>query len=385
MDGIKKSLRVKKPKIAIITSFPRHQRVEVYNEMAKDNEINFCVFYLRKLPYGRNWEYGPKIEHNAIFIPELRIYRHFYLSPGFLKKFIKYNPDLMIMTQYATLGMQMLMYLESIRKKPWIFWSEIPYVQYAENPIIHNEYLRKYLRKLFLLPVKYFPKEIWGVGARAVKEYQKIARDRIVVKNLPYFANLDRFFLAAKSRQSASCVRFLFSGSLSLRKGADVVAKAIKLLSDQGLNFEIHIAGKGPLEKEFKNLPDSVWKHIHWYGFLQLNDIPKVYSQTDVLLFPSRHDGWGMTLGEGMAAGMPVISTSYTGAAVDMLKDGYNGFLLSKITAKHLADTMCKFITNPKLIKKMGYQALKTSEKYTYKIGAHTFLNMIKNALDTYL
>jgi len=376
---------MKKKKVAIITSFPRAQRVEVYNEMSQLNKIKFRVFYLRKLPYGRYWEDGPTIKHDAVFIPELRVYKHFYFSPGLLKAYIKYDPNLMIMTQYAAFGMQLLMYFESLRKRPWIFWSEAPHVRYAEDPIIRNDYLRKYLRALALLPISYLPKEVWGVGKHAVQKYRRIVRNRIPVKNLPYFADLDRFFLANERRNPATCVRFLFLGSISLRKSADIVAEAVKLLSERGYDFEIHIAGKGPLEIEFKNLPTSAQKHIYWYGFLQLKDIPQIYSRADVLLFPSRYDGWGMTLVEGMASGMPVISTPQVGAAVDMLINGVNGFLLPELTVNNLIAAMRQFIVEPGIIRKMGYRAWKTSKMYTHKVGAHIFLNMIKDALDVYI
>ena len=79
-------------KVAIITSFPRAQRVEVYNEMARLDEIDFRVFYLRKLPYGRHWKYGPSIEHNAVFIPEVRLRPHLYLSPGLIPTYLAYKP-----------------------------------------------------------------------------------------------------------------------------------------------------------------------------------------------------------------------------------------------------------------------------------------------------
>lgn len=374
-----------KPRIAIVTSFPRHQRVEVYNEMAKNNEINFCVFYLRKLPYGRDWKYGPKIEHNAIFIPEQRIYKHLYLSPGFLEKFIKYKPDLTIVTQYSSPVMQILMYLESIRKRPWIFWSEIPYVRYAENPIIYNKFFRNIFRNIALFPIAHFSMEIWGIGSRAVKEYRRIAKSNIIVRNLPYFANLNHFYYAKRCRKSSSCVRFLFSGSLTIRKGADILADAVKLLAKRNVNFEIHIAGKGPLEKKFRQLSDSESKHVFLYGFLQLDDVYKIYRKADILLFPSRHDGWGMTLVEGMAAGMPVISTCYTGAAIDMIRNSYNGFVLSKLTAEELAEAMYKFIKEPALINTMGKRAYETSKLYTYKVGARMFIDLIRCAITKYV
>lgn len=371
-----------KPKVAIITSFPRAQRIHVYNEMARLNEIDFRVFYLRKMPHGRHWEYGPSIEHDAVFIPELRLRPHLYLSPGLLRAYRDYSPDLMIMTQYASLGMQLLMYHDSIFKHPWVFWSEIPHVLYAENPIIRNEKLRAFSRYVALVPIRYWSCEVWGIGKRAVKAFEEIVNKNIPVRNLPYYADLDQFFSVEASRSMSSCVRFLFSGSLSLRKGADVVAEAIQYLSDNEHNFEVHIAGKGPLTSCFEKLTKNAREKVTLYGFLQLNEIPDAYCKADILIFPSRHDGWGMTLPEGLAAGMPAISTTQTGAAVDMIRDGVNGILLKNIDKEHLANAMLMFIKNPDLIPKMGSNAIETAKRYTHQIGAHIFTDMIKRVCD---
>lgn len=370
------------PKVAIITSFARAQRVEVYNEMARLGEVNFRVFYLRKLPHGRHWEYGPEIEHDHVFIPEYRLRPHVYLSPGLLREYLRYAPDLMIMTQYASPAMQKMMYLETARRRPWVFWAEAPNVRY-ETPIIANEVIRTGLRKIALHPLHY-ANEIWAIGWRAVEEYREAVGDRVPVKNLPYFSDLDRFFAAGEERRRASRVRFLLCGSLNLRKGADVVAEAAHVLHDEGLDFELHVVGKGPLNVQFNALPEGVKEHIHLYGFRQLDEIPQFYKNSDVLLFPSRHDGWGMTLPEGLAAGMPVVSTEQTGAAVDMISDGQNGFRLPEVTLENLAAAMRRLILQPQLLDEMGVSSRQTAGHYTHRVGARKFLDMIHHALRAY-
>ena len=43
---------------------------------------------------------------------------------------------------------------------------------------------------------------------------------------------------------------------------------------------------------------------------------------------PSRHDGWGLVVPEGLAAGLPTIATDRTGAALDLIKPRSNGWLV---------------------------------------------------------
>lgn len=359
---------------AIITSFPRAQRVEVYNEMARVGDVEFRVFYLRNMPHGRHWEYGPSIEHDAVFIPERRLKKHLYLSPGLLNEFRRYEPDNMVMTQYASPGMQMLMYYCGIKNIPWVFWSEAPYVRYADDPIVKNDYLRHLLRTVAMWPIAWWAKEIWPIGSRAEQEFRQYIRREKIYRNLTYYADLDRFFQAAERRdQHIGRADFLFSGSLTLRKGADLVADAIESLSSEGLDFRVTVIGKGPLMDRFKALSDSARSRVRMVGFVQLEDVPDYYANSNVLLFPSRHDGWGMSLVEGMASGMTVISTKQTGAAIDMIRHEKNGLIMDYASNTKLEEEMRKLIKDPSLITKLGREAKITAEAYTHTAGAEKF------------
>jgi len=370
-------------KVAIITSFPRAHRVGVYNEMAKDNRYEFNVFYLRSMPHGRHWEYGPKLKHNHKLIKELRIWKHLYLSPRLLREFVDYNPDMMIMTQYASPGMQLLMYYCSIRKIPWVFWSEAPNVRY-EAPFVKNELLRTILRKIAMLPIKYFAKEVWGIGNRAIDEYKEEFGLNKIYKNLPYYSDLREFSKAGGLRKNDIPPTFLFSGSLSYRKGADLFAKSIESLAKKGYEFHVIVMGVGEFSNKLTDLKSFRNIEIDLLGFVQLDKVPEVYSKANILVFPSRHDGWGMTLPEGMAAGMAVISTPYTGCAIDTINDNMNGVLVNTVTSSELEKAMESLINHPTEVARMGEAAKRTISSYTHIAGAKKFNSMINKFLRSY-
>jgi glycosyltransferase involved in cell wall biosynthesis len=48
----------------------------------------------------------------------------------------------------------------------------------------------------------------------------------------------------------------------------------------------------------------------------------------DVLCVPSRYDGWGLVVPEGLASGLPVIATDRMGAALEFVENGRNGWLI---------------------------------------------------------
>ena len=65
------------------------------------------------------------------------------------------------------------------------------------------------------------------------------------------------------------------------------------------------------LEQEVQKFGITNCKFFH--GELSDTDIFHLYNACDVLLFPSRSEGWGLPLMEAISAGMPAITTYYSG------------------------------------------------------------------------
>ena len=60
----------------------------------------------------------------------------------------------------------------------------------------------------------------------------------------------------------------------------------------------------------------------HW-----TDDLISYYKTADLFLFTSNYEGYGRTVVEAMAAGLPVIMTN-VGLAGDILKDNLNGLIV---------------------------------------------------------
>ncbi|MEZ0276573.1 MAG: glycosyltransferase family 4 protein, partial [Roseimicrobium sp.] len=160
----------------------------------------------------------------------------------------------------------------------------------------------------------------------AVTAYRREFGDGHEYSNIPYFSDLQRFGDALRKPESRERV-FLFSGSLCLRKGADLLTQAFSRLAADFPFVRLRIVGYGPLENEMKQQLVPLAKRVDFTGFCPWDRLHIEYAQGDVLCVPSRHDGWGLVVPEGLAAGLPVVSTSQTGAAVEFIKPGHNGWL----------------------------------------------------------
>jgi glycosyltransferase involved in cell wall biosynthesis len=114
-------------------------------------------------------------------------------------------------------------------------------------------------------------------------------------------------------------LRLLFIGQLIHRKGVDVLLNALHRMND--VNAHLTIVGTGKLECDLKNLAHSLGLGdvVTFRGGVANNGLAEIFASHDVLVLPSRFDGWGAVVNEAMLAGLPVICSDRCGAS-DLIK-----------------------------------------------------------------
>jgi glycosyltransferase involved in cell wall biosynthesis len=129
--------------------------------------------------------------------------------------------------------------------------------------------------------------------------------------------------------------RYLFVGRFIESKGIDVLLAAFRRL-ERG---ELWLAGDGPLrsfvEGEAKGDP-----RIRVLGYADEQMLPELYRQADILVVPSLFEAWGLVVHEGLAYGLPVITTDEVGAADDLVDPGVNGYVVPAGSHEALAEAM---------------------------------------------
>lgn len=123
----------------------------------------------------------------------------------------------------------------------------------------------------------------------------------------------------------------------------------------------LNIVGVDNLPAELK---ENHSVNIYYLGLKVHSEIPQILSESDVMLFPSLSDGFGLAAAEGMATGCPIITSKNSGIA-DIVTDGVNGFVIPAQSVEALYEKMYWFIINKKEINQMGIEARKEVEKLT--------------------
>lgn len=142
----------------------------------------------------------------------------------------------------------------------------------------------------------------------AVSAYTGAVTERIFeisgVKTIYNWVDTTAFSTRGISERSKSQpFRILYIGSLNKRKGSDLLPPIMREL---GEGFELKITG---------NLADwgdvsDIGSRIKNIGHLKsVPELVRAYHSSDVLLFPTRLEGFGLVAAEAMSCGLPVVAS----------------------------------------------------------------------------
>jgi len=109
---------------------------------------------------------------------------------------------------------------------------------------------------------------------------------------------------------SGHAIRLVFVASLLPRKGLDVAIAAVTHCQQQGLSVTLDVYGVGDATKYIT--PKT--RGTTYRGAIPFGEAQAAIAQYDVLLLPSRHDGWGVVVNEALLQGVPVIASENVGA-----------------------------------------------------------------------
>lgn len=89
----------------------------------------------------------------------------------------------------------------------------------------------------------------------------------------------------------------------------------------------------------------------------------EVLKNTDIFVFPSAFEGFGIALGEANVAGVPAVGFSYASGVNELIKNGVTGFLAD--TDDEFRQDLYTLMSNQHLRSQMGKNARKEMLKYS--------------------
>ncbi|MCX6813420.1 MAG: glycosyltransferase family 4 protein [Candidatus Azambacteria bacterium] len=183
-----------------------------------------------------------------------------------------------------------------------------------------------------------------------------------------------------KSGDKMGTIKIGYLGRLVEGKGVeDLLMAAANLNSKfQIPNFKLLIFGSGPLENKLKKMAKDlkIDDKIEWRGFVPYSKTPQAFSEIDIFVYPSWHEGFGRSIMEALAMEKAVVATR-VGGIPDLIKDNENGFLVSPHSPQELAQKIRMLMENKELREKFGKVGREwVSENFEWEDGIKKFANL---------
>ena len=155
----------------------------------------------------------------------------------------------------------------------------------------------------------------------------------------------------------------VFCGLLIKRKNIGFLLKIAREIKDE--NFKLFIIGRGPerkkLERQAKKM--GLEDKVTFTGYLNDQEKTKIIKSSDVFLFPSLMEGFGMAPLEAMSLGVPAI-VSNRGALPEAAGKGAT---VLDLDVDLWAKEVVKIWKNPELKTKLSQKARKRSEEFGWR------------------
>lgn len=113
-------------------------------------------------------------------------------------------------------------------------------------------------------------------------------------------------------------------------------------------------------------------------GFVSDEDLPYIYNQATIFIYPSLYEGFGLPPLEAMACGVPVISSRISSLPEVV---GRGGMLINPENEEEIRQAIKKLILKPGLRNKIAKAGLLQAKKFSWKKTAKATLKVFEDAL----
>lgn len=197
----------------------------------------------------------------------------------------------------------------------------------------------------------------------------RILSSKLMVFNNPMDSTILRYVDRGKARAAygytPSEIVILTIGHAVPVKGWDILLRAFSEVANEVPQARLLFVGsidgnsERPYYEELARLIDrnGLRMKVRFTG--HLTDIKEALAASDIFVLPSRSEGFGIALIEGLASGLPCVSTR-VGVASEVIRPGVNGFLVERENYSEMAKVLLMLAKDSDLRKRIAEGARTT-------------------------
>lgn len=161
-------------------------------------------------------------------------------------------------------------------------------------------------------------------------------------------------------------------------KRYDLLIEAVAGARSHGVRLELVLVGTG--EDELLRsvaISNGVSEVVHMSGIV--DDLALAIASCDVLCSTSEYEGFGLTIAEGMACGLPVVATA-VGGVPDVVLDCITGYLVTAGDSDEFAARLRELSESPSTRARLGAEGrARAEERFTIQGMAESFHDLYRS------
>ncbi len=222
--------------------------------------------------------------------------------------------------------------------------------------------------KIYDILQRYFPLPYYDEFIALHEEEREWLMGKGVEKNkITIIPNgIEKAFLAP-IRNGKRKKFILYVGRINKAKGLDLLLRAVAFMGEK-FNCRLILVGPdGGFANELKMLARNlgIGKRVMFAGEVPQKKLIEYLDEAAVFVLPSKYEPFGISLVEAMARGDACVAINRGGPKY-ILKNGTDGLLVNYEEGE-LAHALQTLMNNEKLRRKLGRNARKTAEKYSWR------------------
>lgn len=387
-------------RVLLVSSQPI-QNAEPLRMMARDPRVEMLTAYC-SLPDARLWRGDENLTKAAFDIPMLDGYSweqvrnyspsarlgKFYglINPGVMALVSRY--DCCVVYGHAYVSFWLAICTAKLLGKPVLLGTDATYIDPHNGGAAWKASLKKkvlpflynHVADLVLVPSTASKRFICSLG---VKE-ERVALTPYVVDN-DYIAATAARSDPKKTREEwripdAAAVAILCAKFLPRKRPQD----ALEAFARAGVEDSyLVMVGDGPLGDSLKEQAErlGIAERVRFTGLVKYSRLAEFYAASDVLLFTSEHEPYGLPVNEAMICGIPAIVSDRVGAGYDLVEDGKTGYVYPCGDVAALARILREVLPDHLLLKAMGERARTRLTSWSPRDNAEATILAVEKAM----
>lgn len=240
-------------------------------------------------------------------------------------------------------------------------------------PCVISNIVAALRRRLFIKAVKEYDSFVVLTDQDACR-WKKHCDNVVRIYN-PLFVNVE-----GKRKDSTKTVCAI--GRLDFQKGYDLLIPAWQEVAEKHPDWKLNIYGDGSQRERLQELIDTnnLGDYVKLCGYC--DNVGEALNSSEIFVFPSRYEGFGLVLIEAMAYGVPPVSFDSPCGPREIIENNKNGIIVPYLDTKALIKGVLRLIEDSEYRFILSKQAKIRSSNFSMNYIMKEWKSLIERIVD---